>query len=477
MVTLKALAAAITQVEKLRDHEFTFEAGGMEITLRPLRSQEETEVQRYAQVAWEGVGADGDTAAYQEFMDRVRKSTLGFSIIRLGPTDLHGVSWIDTGERDEKGNPISVPKWEAIRDLISEEWSKAFLLQVFSKFGELLERVEISASKLVKFDPVDLDEEISRLEKRVADLKSVKEVREHPEQSTAQRAQKAVGDIDRRHSEIRNEMRSTVGPTAAAERTQRAQEAQEALIQDEEPPSAPQTHQAASQPTRQAAPPAPTQAPQGRRSAIPQPQEEAAPGVGMPQEQVPEPSPPPSPTDEQGIELPHDGDSFFDPADPDAALEAEARRQSHLHQRNLQRAREKKMQQQRAEELGVPTSADLARQRMRAQQESGKPQATRLDVDPRTQGLREAANLNDQIADAGAGRIRSGRPQAAAPSPVQGRGGGPAQLHGKPVYKMPAQTLDRPERARQHGESLDSPMQINPPGGAANPKFRGPPQQ
>jgi hypothetical protein len=197
----------------------------------------------------------------------------------------------------------------------------------------------------------------------------------------------------------------------------------------------------------------------------------------MPQEQVPEPSPPPSPTDEQGIELPHDGDSFFDPADPDAALEAEARRQSHLHQRNLQRAREKKMQQQRAEELGIPTSADLARQRMRAQQDSSQPTATRLDVDPRTRGLREAANLNDQMVDAGAGRMRSGRPQAAAPTPVQGRGGGPAQLHGKPVYKMPAQTLDRPERARQHGESPDSPMQINPPGGATNPKFRGPAQQ
>jgi hypothetical protein len=462
MVTFKALAAAITQVEQLRDHEFTFEAGGMEITLRPLRSQEETEVQRYAQVAWEGVPEAGgaDVAAYQEFIDRVRKATLGFSIVRLGSTDLHGVEYIDTGEQDDHGNLISMPKWEAIRDLISAEWSKPFLLQVFSKFGELLERVEISASKLMKFDPAELDEEIGRLTKRLEELKASRDKDREISPSDIQKAQKTVVNADRKQTQMRNDLRTVIESQADAERVQRATGADSLADEEDEPLAPPQTQQV---------PPA-----QGRRSAIPQLQDEAVPGEGMPQEKRREPPPPM--TDEQGIELPHDGDSFFDPADPDAALEAEARRQSSLHQRNLQKQREKKQQQQRADELGIPTSADLARERLRAQQESGRPKATSLDVDPRTAGLREAANLNDQMVDAGAGRVRSGRPQPSAPQPVQGRGA-PAQLHGKPVFKMPAQTLDRPERQRQHGEPPDSPIQINAPGGARNPKFRGPGEQ
>lgn len=493
MVTLKALEKAITQVEKLGKHEFTFVVEDVEITLRPLRSQEETEVQRYAQVAWEGVGDDGNTAAYQEFMDRVRKATLGFSIIRLGTVDLHNVEWIETGEQDESGNTIAVPKWEAIRDLISREWAQAFLLQVFAKFGELLERVEISASKLVKFDPADLDEEISRLEKRLADLRLAKKQRETQEPtSSAQKAQKVVAQVDRRHAEIRNDLRSATGPTAAAERAQRAQEAQEVVLEDleEEPPAAPQARPQAPQgrPTTpqasQSRPTAPqaSQAPQGppttpqaqgRRSAIPQPQEEVAPPAPSPAPQTP--APPAPLLDEHGIELPHEGDSFFDPADPDAALAAESRRQAAFRKKATERAREKKEMADRRAELGVPTNAELARERMRAQQDGGRPQATRLDVDPRTAGLRHAANLTDQMADTGAGRIRSGRP--ATPAPTPGRAGAPAQLHGKPVWQMPPQTLERPERARQHGEPPDSPIQINPPPGGQNPRFRGPGQQ
>ena len=170
MVMLKALEAAITQVEKISNHEFCFEIENLKVCLRPLRSHEETEVQRYAQVAWENTtdNEEGDTAAYQEFMDRVRLSTLGFSLVQIGDLDLHDIDWIDTGEEDENGNPVSIPKWEAIVELIRTQWTKPLAMQVFQKFGELLERVEIHAARLVDFDPTDLDEEIDRIENRLA---------------------------------------------------------------------------------------------------------------------------------------------------------------------------------------------------------------------------------------------------------------------------------------------------------------------
>ena len=157
MVSLKALEAAITQVERIRDIEYSFEASGVEITLRPLRAGEETEVQRYAEVAMESLEeGEATQAAFADFMDRMRHASLGFAIVQLGDLDLRTTEYLETGENDEKGNPISVPKWEAIRELIGREWTRTMLSQVFARFGELLERVELGAAKNVKFDPVEL---------------------------------------------------------------------------------------------------------------------------------------------------------------------------------------------------------------------------------------------------------------------------------------------------------------------------------
>jgi hypothetical protein len=185
--------------------------------------------------------------------------------------------------------------------------------------------------------------------------------------------------------------------------------------------------------------------------------------------------------DEQGISFPHDGDSFFDPTDPDAAMAAEARRQAQLHASHLRRQREQKMARQRAEEMGMPSREDLARSQQQRQRDSGRPNATRLDT--RTAGLREAANLHDQVFDAGGGNQQTGRPQRAQPQQAQGRPNAPATLHGKPVFKMPTQTLDKSSRqqreevVREHGDAPPSPVQINPTVGARQSKFRGPNDQ
>jgi len=479
MVTLKALEAAISQIDSIRAHELSFEAGGFPITLRPLRSDEETQVQRYSQAAWEGADSEGDPAAYQDFMDRVRLSTLGYSIIQIGELDLRDVEYLDTGEFDENNNAIAMMKHDGVIDLIQKQWTKALCLQVFAKFGELLERVEVAASKLVKFTPTDLDEEIGRLERRLKTLSEQRDARENVEtKSFVQKQQSAVIQATEEQARVRQEVLENAAGT---------------LEETEQPDEAPQPPRQAPQPPRQAAPPSqpsepprqPTappqtpQTPQRRQSSLPQ--EAAPPERHTSPETLEEASPQETQAfDEQGIVLPHDGDSFFDPSDPEAAMAAEAERQAQLHAANIRRQREKKMAQQRAEAIGVPTSADMARERLRSQQDAGHPNANRLD--PRTAGLREAANLQDQVFDTGAGRQQTGRPQRAQPQQAPGQPGAPATLHGKPVYKMPTQTLDKSRKqqaeesahARQHGEPAPSPVQVNPAGGGRQDKFRGP---
>ena len=479
MVTLKALEAAVIQVEQIRDHEYTFEAAGTQITLRPLRAEEETDVQRHAQVAWEGVGEEGDVAAYAEFMDRVRLATLGYSIVRLGDTDLHDVDYVETGEQDENGNAVSMPKYEAIRDLIAHEWTKQMLTQVFSKFGELLERVEIEASKSVKFEASDLDEEIDRIEKRLVELKAHRDQKKPPDASSMQKQQKGVVKAEETRQRIHDRIRSQPGPAgraadAAAAAAPTTRDIQEAVreVTDEVSPEAPAQEASQQAPPQPPQPEAPQQ-PQGRRSAIPDsapPRErpvapEESEGAQEPQQASP-------PVDQQGVLLPHDGDSFFDPADPDEALAAETQRQAQLHHQHMQRQRQVEMERRQREELGIPTEAELARERQEGRRQTTLPKATSLDKT----GLRAAANVHNAVFDAGAGQVRSGRPQA-APSP--GGQGVPAQLHGKPVYKMPTQTLDRPakETQREHGDPAPSPVKINAPAGGRQGKFRGPGDQ
>ena len=475
MVSLKVLETALNQVEKIRDHVLTFNAGGTRVSLRALRSEEETEVQRYAQVAFEGTGDEPDQAHMADFMDRLRHGSLGFSVVRLGDLDLQDVSYIETGEMDERtGKPVSVPKWEAVRDLIAKDWSRAMLAQVFAKFGELLDRVDLYATERVKLDPVDAKEERERLERRLEELREAEaNAKKTVAKDPVQKQQKAIADVDKTIVAQREDLRRRGSKEPVQDPPQ---EAVEGTL---EAPSSPVAEPASPPSPPQAA--APVQAPQepqapqqGRRSAsVP---ESAVAPPERPVEQRPQETQE-MPTDQREIPLPHEGDTFFDPADPEAAVAAETQRQIMLQRQ--QAAREQKRQEmlKRRAEMEMPTSAEQARQRMTAEQADQRPTGA-VTLDPRTQGLREAANLNDATFDAGAGSVRSGRPVRTEPQPVAAGGGTPAKLHGKPVYKRPAETLERPQNPRHRGApEPEAPAQINPGVGGHNPNFRGPQDQ
>ena len=444
MVNLKALEAAITQVERIRDHEFSFEAGGMEIALRALRPDEETEVQRYAQIALEGrpSGDDAptDQASFTDFMDRLRHAALGYSIVQMGALDLRDVEYIETEEEGPGGLPVSLPKWEAMRDQIATEWSRTMLTEVFGKYGELIERLEIRASKSVKFDPVDLDAEIKRVEKRLEELREMRK-------SKAEKDEAAVA----------RDLSASEAPQAPRQPPQEAP-------QPSSPPQQPVSQPPQGSPQRrQSAVPAQGPAPNERREA-------AAPATPPEQEPQQPEEPAPVEVDAQNIPVPHDGDSFFDPTEPDEAMEAETRRQAVLHRQHVQRQRERKLEAQRREALGLPSEAEMARQTKEASRRSEAPQGA-VRIDPRTASLRDAANLSDSVFDTGAGSIQSARPAPSARGAPASQG---AQLHGKPVYKMPTQTLDRSQKAAGREDAPAEAVQVNPRAGSRNEKFRGP---
>jgi hypothetical protein len=446
MVSIKALEAAITQISDLSRHEYVFEAGGTTIALRPLRAHEEIEIQRYAATAWSDDDTD-EATQYQMFLDHVRLWSLGFSIIQIGELDLRGTEYLETGEETEDGKPVSMPKHEAVAEIIQKSWTKQLTMQVFSKFGELLNRIETATDKLIEYHPAELEEEIDRVSSRLESLIKLKEERKEGEKSPVTEQQKLVDDAGKRSMASQKNLADNLNDKIS-DRAAQMREGVDTAVEPEKSTVAPE-----------AAPEAPAG---GRQSSIPQqgapPKRELA-FEDAPQE---EQQAPPT-TDQQGIENPYDGDSFFDPSDPEQAIAAEARRQAQLHARNMQRQREQKMERQRAEAMGMPTQQEMAQQQRQAQQRAQAPQGA-VNLDAKTQGLRQAANLQNQTFNSQGGQERVGRPQRTQPQAVQK---GPAKLHGKPVYKMPTQTLDKSSSGADGGA-------VNPEAGGRQSKFVGP---
>lgn len=170
--------------------------------------------------------------------------------------------------------------------------------------------------------------------------------------------------------------------------------------------------------------------------------------------------------DANGQSMPLGGDSFFDPSDPDAAVEIEMRRHAAIQRELRERKAQQEEESRLRDERGEPDPREAARDLLRGtQRNSGPPPGVRAD--PRMSGLRAAANTSNQVLDGGAGQIRSGRPEVPLPTPSSST---PTRFRGKEVHRMPTQELDRP--AREHSPVV--PAIVNPPLGSANPHFRRP---
>lgn len=171
-LTLRELKTVMAPLSQIGKGELSFDIEGTAITLRALTPQEELHVQRYARAAL-AEGDAGDQTTIMEYLDRFRYMSLGYSIVQIGSLDFRKVETIETGEKLANGTAIKVKKHEALIDVIST-WSRNMAVAVFRKFGELSYRVEMDVEKVITFDEVDYDTEITRLEERLADLKEQK---------------------------------------------------------------------------------------------------------------------------------------------------------------------------------------------------------------------------------------------------------------------------------------------------------------
>lgn len=191
-LSIQDLQNIMSPLTELGRGEATFEVGGLSITLRTLTPEEEIATQRHARGALTE-GESNDQINALDYLDRFRSACLGYAIVQIGNADFRGVSVVETGEKLPNGVTVKVKKHEAIMKVM-ESWSRAMVTTLFQRFTSLMEKVESSIEKTLKYDDDHIDAEISRLEEKLSELKSSKSKRDVAKSDPRDNALDAASD-------------------------------------------------------------------------------------------------------------------------------------------------------------------------------------------------------------------------------------------------------------------------------------------
>jgi len=404
-INFEALQASLEKIGQLGQAERSFKAGDHAITIRVLQAREEIEVDKYAQIAWDEASGDEDRAALADYIDRVRVATLSHVIVQIGDQDLRREEFVETGEEDENGNKVKKPRYLVIREMIGK-WSRPVLHMCYLNYGTLVQEVESASSKSIESSEANVGGEIDRLQTRLENLKRIQSEQKAMADRAAMTAQtrEALGEYSQAHEDHIDRLATVTGEVVEES--------------ESEPEAAPKAEGATEPPKR----------PVRREPTIPR---RAVPPVRAQKSE---------PVDADGIPLPHEGDSFYDPADGDAAVAAEHKR--------LEAFRQQKMRAQ-----SRPTAEPEA-------PESPEPEPEPLEPLPgvtrgRKPPHRDALNTADAVLNL-QGETVVDQPKAATEA-VEG-------------VRLPTETLS--PRSKPTEKPTKAPVDP-PPTGSRNPRFRG----
>lgn len=324
MVSLKQLEIAVSAVEDISRHTIEFEIEETRFVLRALRPSEDMEVLTYVRETLENI-LQMDWMALKQYYFQQRLGVLSYVIVRMGDLDLTG-EYLETGETMEDGTPIQVPKAQALREHMTLKWSAAMLEAVFSKYTELVMR--LNERVLLKIDNEKIDDQISRLREQLSTLERLR-----PPPLTHQ---DVLQSLIQRKAERKAEKEVLAPEIKVPETTP-------------EPPEVPRTPRR--EPERVQEPVDPTPPPPPRRPIYP--------------EEVRDPRDPVQRGRMDQVADPHRGDSFLDSSDPEAAIAQENLRQLAFQRAQQQavaedRARAKAQRAQVTPQMTSPPLTDLA---------------------------------------------------------------------------------------------------------------------
>lgn len=271
---LASLKAALKPLTDFGQEELSFEIpGGVNVTLRALYPREEIACQQYGVSILEkakqeeGLEDDGNLtrSAALAYFDKYRSEVIAHALVQVGEADFRNVSHIDTGEFLDNGTPVRIPKHVAIREVISDSWSRGMITIAFSKYGDLVGKVAEKADEVAKDSIDDLKAEIERVRDRLKDLEAELDTRGKGDHSVTSKQIRGLVDAGKAmEGDIHRAIRE--GQQARAAAREFEEEATAAEPEPEPPaPRKPVTPPAAPPPTT--TPPPPTTPVEAARAA------------------------------------------------------------------------------------------------------------------------------------------------------------------------------------------------------------------
>ena len=196
MLNLTDLQQALAPLSQLGKGELSIVAGGLNITLRVLTSKELNYCVEY------GKSGESEDVVLTDFIERYRATLLGYAICQIDNLNLRGEDYITNQGAD--GKMTRVPKHIAVRNLIEGSWSSTVTNSLFQAYSTLNTRVTIEAERQINYIPQDLDAEIERLTKRIAELNSEKEKNQVKPSDVLE----TLRDLSQRESELQQDPES-----------------------------------------------------------------------------------------------------------------------------------------------------------------------------------------------------------------------------------------------------------------------------
>lgn len=181
-MNLQDLLKAFQPVQKIAVKERLVAVGATSVRLRVLNSDQEgalatiatNQMAEYSRRLMEGDLSDISSFLNTSSSFKRELDVLQYAIVSVGDTDFSQLSEIDTGEKLPNGNPILIPRHEAVRQILTSFTDG--ILKVLHSHYQVLHEESVSAVEAAIVNPsadlkVEIDRVTARLDKMNADYK------------------------------------------------------------------------------------------------------------------------------------------------------------------------------------------------------------------------------------------------------------------------------------------------------------------